>query len=74
MRPLIYQLWSGKRSVYQPQYPGQKPIEIGLMLHIGMRPGDNCFCFEKIARRDGYDQPGTDGVYLPPGEAEKGGI
>ena len=74
VRPLISQLWSGRRSVYQPQRSDEEPLEINLMLHIGMRPSENCFCLEKVARRDGYDKPGNDGIYLPAGDAETGGI
>ncbi len=74
VRPMISRLWSGRRSVYQPQRSDEEPREIDLMLHIGMRPSENCFCFEKVARRDGYDKPGSDGIYLPAGDAEAGGI
>ncbi len=71
---VIPELWRGKLSVFDPKCPPNQMIHIDLMLHIGMRRSENCYCFEKKARRDGYEKPGSDGVQLPPGNAERGGI
>ncbi len=69
---LIPELWSGKRSVYQPDSPSGKEMPIDLMIHIGMNSAEERnYVIEQRARRDGYEQPGEDGKYLPP-DALKG--
>lgn len=69
---LIPELWSGKRSVYQPHAASEDEIAIDLMIHIGMNSAEESnYVIEKRARRDGYEQPGEDGQYLPP-DALKG--
>ncbi|KAL8820819.1 MAG: hypothetical protein Q9223_001043 [Gallowayella weberi] len=68
---LAPQLWNGKRSVYEPDSASTKPLEIDLMIHIGMHPDDDVWFFEKRARREKYELPGDDGKFLPK-EALKG--
>lgn len=63
-------LWEGEMSVYNPECPPEQTVKIDLMLYNRMRPSQDCCCFEKKARRDGYEKPGGDGVFLVPGEWE----
>ncbi|KAL8677682.1 MAG: hypothetical protein Q9224_007170, partial [Gallowayella concinna] len=68
---LAPKLWNGKRSVYEPGSTSTKPLEIDLMIHIGMHPDDDIWFFEKRARREKYTLAGDDGKLLPK-EALKG--
>ncbi|KAL8941406.1 MAG: hypothetical protein Q9216_002251 [Gyalolechia sp. 2 TL-2023] len=61
---LAPELWSGKRSVYEPGSRSEKMLEIDLMIHIGMHPDDEDFFLETRARRERYELPGDDGKYL----------
>ena len=61
---LAPELWSGKRSVYDPSSASNKVLEIDLMIHIGMHPDDDIYFFEKRARREKYEHPDDDGKYL----------
>ncbi|KAL8790315.1 MAG: hypothetical protein Q9213_000667 [Squamulea squamosa] len=61
---LAPELWSGKRSVYDPGSVSTKPLEIDVIIHIGMHPEDDVWFLEKRARRGKYEQPGDDGKYL----------
>ncbi|KAI4251307.1 MAG: hypothetical protein LQ352_004924 [Teloschistes flavicans] len=61
---LCPQLWNGKRSVYEPDSASTKPVEIDLMIHIGMHPDAEGYFVEKRARRGRYEQPGDDGRFL----------
>lgn len=64
---LIPQVWSGQRHLYKPHRDSQEtPIQVDLVLHIGMNPDYDGFSLETRARRDGYEQPGQDGRPLPP--------
>ncbi|KAL8951005.1 MAG: hypothetical protein Q9222_002981 [Ikaeria aurantiellina] len=61
---LVPQLWSGQPSVFEPGSASTKPLEIDLMIHIGMHPDDDGWFLEKRARRGKYEQPGDDGKML----------
>ncbi|KAL8635596.1 MAG: hypothetical protein Q9228_006927 [Teloschistes exilis] len=41
-----------------------KPVEIDLIVHIGMHPDSEGYFLEKRARRGKYEQPGDDGRFL----------
>ncbi|KAL8646241.1 MAG: hypothetical protein Q9210_006246 [Variospora velana] len=62
---LAPELWSGKRSVYEPGSNSTKKLEIDLMIHVGMHPDEDVYFLEKRARREKYEHPGDDGEYLP---------
>lgn len=73
---LAPELWSVKRSVYEPKCKSTKMLEINLMIHTGMHPDEDDYILEKRARREKYEHPGDDGKYLksrcierPAGEA-----
>ena len=68
---LIPPLWSGKKSVYEPDCGQGKKIHIDAMLHLGMNFSDT-WEVETRARRDGYDWVGDDGVPLPKHNGGKG--
>lgn len=57
-------LWDGKLSVYKPNCPPDKPVSIDLMVHLGIDPSSSGFLLETRGRRDGYEEPGEDGLYL----------
>ena len=61
---LIPDLWSGKRSVYEPGSVSDKTLNVDLMLHIGMHPDDDVYFLEKSARREKYEHLGEDGKPL----------
>ncbi|KAL9576431.1 MAG: hypothetical protein Q9212_007103 [Teloschistes hypoglaucus] len=61
---LTPQLWSGTPSIYDPESMSTKPVEIDLMVHIGMHPDPEGYFLEKRARRGKYEQPGDDGRFL----------
>lgn len=61
---LTPQLWNGKRSVYEPGSDSTKPLEIDLMIHIGMHPDDDVYFLETRARRGKYEHSGDDGKFL----------
>jgi hypothetical protein len=67
---LMPQLWGGKRAVFDPNGMPDEKVSIDAMVHIGMNPASNDYLFEKRARRDGYEEPGDDGVYLSPDALE----
>lgn len=63
---LMPKVWSGQRHLYKPHRdPQEPPIQVDLVLHIGMNPDYDGFALETRARRDGYEQPGQDGRPLP---------
>jgi hypothetical protein len=65
---LTPELWNGKRSVYDTNCSPDETVHIDVMLHIGMNAGDNMYDFEMRARREKYEEPGENGVYLSPKE------
>lgn len=62
----VPKIWSGKREEFEPQDGAKGRVHIDALIHIGMNPGSSAYSLEKRARRDGYEEPGEDGVYLPP--------
>jgi len=75
VRRIIPQLLSGKRRVYFPDCDDPaESLQIDLLVQLGMRRSTDSICFETVARRGGYVQPDVDGKYLPPGDADQGGI
>ena len=62
---LVPELWSGKRSVYEPGSVSDKTLNIDLMIHIGMHPDNDVYFVEKRARREKYEHPGEDGKPFP---------
>jgi hypothetical protein len=72
MIDMVDKMLSGDRAVYEGRIPGDEPFQPDLILHMGMTsfPG---FGFETCAHRDGYLEPGQDGVYYPTKMTEKGG-
>ncbi|KAL8925441.1 MAG: hypothetical protein Q9208_003533 [Pyrenodesmia sp. 3 TL-2023] len=61
---LAPELWSGKRSVYEPGSNSNKTLEIDLMIHIGMHPDEGDYFLEKRAWREKYEHSGDNGKYL----------
>ncbi|KAI1410377.1 hypothetical protein F5Y13DRAFT_192239 [Hypoxylon sp. FL1857] len=68
---IIPELWSGEKKVYEPGCKQGQKLHIDAMLHLGMNFAD-VWQIEKIARRDGYDWVGDDGVRLPKHNGGKG--
>lgn len=76
VRQVSKDIWSGRRSFFLPK-PKQEDedshVDIDFIVHLGMEVRDGFFGFETRARRDGYDQPGDDGVCVDSkGLAEEG--
>lgn len=76
VRRVSREIWSGRRSFFLPsakQEEQDSKLDIDFIVHLGMEVRDGFFGFETRARRDGYDQPGDDGVYVDSkGLAEEG--
>lgn len=62
----VPKIWSLKREEFEPQDGAKGHVHIDALIHIGMNPVSSAYSLEKRARRDGYEEPGEDGVYLPP--------
>ncbi|KAH8660513.1 hypothetical protein BX600DRAFT_523505 [Xylariales sp. PMI_506] len=70
---IVPKLWSGQQKVYNPDCEDGEPIHVDAMVHMGMN-GADFWTIEKLARRDGYNWVGDDGVPLPKhngGEGER---
>jgi len=67
----IPKLWNREKRVYDPDCAEDEKIYIDAILHLGMNFADY-WQVEKIARRDGYDWVGDDGVPLPKYNGGKG--
>lgn len=69
----VKKILSGDRALYQGQVPdGDTPFTPDLILHLGMTDSP-FFEFYEFARKDGYLEPGEDGVYYPQELLVKGG-
>ena len=67
VRRVSKEIWGGQRSLFLPKLePGEEDgiLDIDFILHLGMEIRDGFFGFETRARRDGYEKPGDDGVYV----------
>lgn len=69
----VKKILSGDRALYRGQVPdGDTPFTPDLILHLGMTDSP-FFEFYEFARKDGYLEPGEDGVYYPYELLAKGG-
>jgi len=67
-------LASGDRAVFDGNVPADvEPFQPDLIIHMGMTGRETGYIFETLARRDGYSQPGQDGISFPTEILEKGG-
>ncbi|KAF2753269.1 peptidase C15, pyroglutamyl peptidase I-like protein [Pseudovirgaria hyperparasitica] len=69
---IIPKMWNGQKRVYDEDCEEGDKIYIDAMLHLGMN-FDEYWQIERVARRDGYDWVGDDGVPLPKHNGGKGG-
>jgi hypothetical protein len=74
VRRVSKEIWSGQRSLFLPPLvAGEKDntLDIDFILHLGMEIRDDFFGFETRARREGYEKPGDDEVYVDSAELAK---
>lgn len=72
-RQLIQGLWTGNLSMYDPFEEPIDGLEVRLLIHMGMRTKETNYCFESIARRDGYIHPDNCGELPNPEDYQAGG-
>jgi hypothetical protein len=77
VRRVSKEIWSGQRSLFLPELGAgeeDETLDIDFILHLGMEVRDEFFGFETKARREGYEQPGDDGVCVDSAGLEKEGL
>lgn len=73
VRDIFPTLWNGSLSVYDSKASTNETVNIGLMVHMGMRTSEDNYCFETVARRDGYKHADMENGTQPDGDGEPGG-
>ncbi|KAI0115493.1 hypothetical protein GGR51DRAFT_503215 [Nemania sp. FL0031] len=72
-RRIISSMWDGNISLYDPTSTSGERINLQLIIHMGMRTSESNYCFEVIARKDGYVHPDNCGDLPKSSEYEDGG-
>lgn len=66
---LIHGMWEGHASLYnEAATESDERVDVQLMIHMGMRTAEPSYCFETVARRDGYVHPDVCGELPDPAD------
>lgn len=74
MGNMIDEVWSRKLAVFHPGAQDNQTIDYNLVIHMGMREGEDRICFESMARKERMKFKGLDGKGLPSKYDAVGGL
>lgn len=72
-RKIIHDMWNGNAALYNKSARPDKHVQVQLMVNMGMRTSEPNYCFEIVARRDGYVHPDNCGAPPEPDYYKHGG-